>query len=111
LLARGDALLGSGDVVSARLCYERAAEGGDAQAALRLGETYDPAFLAGVHLNGIRGDATAAMRWYQYALTLGATEAQTLLTAVAANDDAVKRSKEMNQLFEQFLARGDGQTH
>jgi hypothetical protein len=112
LLARGDALLGSGDIVSARLCYERAAEeGADAQAALRLGETYDPTFLARARLNGVRGDATAAAQWYQYALTLGATEAQTLLTAVAASDDAAKRSKEMNQLFEQFLARRDGQTH
>jgi TPR repeat protein len=103
--------LSSGDVVSARLCYERAAEGGDAQAALRLGETYDPAFLARAHLNGVRGDAAAATQWYQYALALGATEAQTLLTAVAASDDAAKRSKDMNQLFEQFLARRDGQTH
>ena len=110
LLARGDALLGSGDIVSARLCYETAAEGGDAQAALRLGETYDPAFLARAHLVGARGDATQAARWYQHALALGATEAQTLLTAVAANDDAAKRSKEMNLLFEQFLARRDGQT-
>jgi len=110
LLARGDALLGSGDIVSARLCYETAAEGGDAQAALRLGETYDPAFLAQAHLVGARSDATQAKRWYQRALALGATEAQTLLTAVAANDDAAKRSKEMNLLFEQFLARRDGQT-
>jgi hypothetical protein len=111
LLVRGDALLGSGDIVSARLCYERAAEGGDAQAALRLGETYDPAFLARAHLNGVRGDTTAATQWYRYALALGATEAQTLLTAAAADDDAAKRSKEMNQLFEQFLGRRDGQTH
>lgn len=110
LLARGDALLSSGDVVSARLCYETAAEGGDAQAALRLGETFDPAFLARAHLNGVRGDTTQATRWYQHALALGATEARMLLTAVAANDDAAKRSTEMNLLFEQFLARRDGQT-
>jgi hypothetical protein len=96
LLARGDALLGSGDIVSARLCYERAAEGGDAQGALRLGETYDPAFLTRAHLNGVRGDTTAATQWYRNALALGATEAQTLLTAVAADDDAVRRSNEMN---------------
>lgn len=109
LLARGDALLSSGDIASARLCYETAADRGDAQAALRLGETYDPAFLAQAHLIGARSDPTQATRWYQRALALGATEAQTLLTAVAANDDAEKRSKEMNLLFEQFLARRDGQ--
>jgi hypothetical protein len=110
LLARGDALLGSGDIVSARLCYERAAEGGVAQAALRLGETYDPAFLTRTHLNGVRGDTTAATQWYRNALALGATEAQALLIALAADDDAAKRSKQMDQLFEEFLARRDGQT-
>jgi hypothetical protein len=31
LLARGDALFGNGDIASARLFYERATEGGDAQ--------------------------------------------------------------------------------
>jgi hypothetical protein len=110
LLARGDALSSNGDIVSARLCYERAAEGGDAQAALRLGETYDPAFLARAHLNGVRGDATAAARWYRKALALGAVEAETLLTAVATNDESAKRSKDLNQLFEQFLARRGEQT-
>jgi hypothetical protein len=105
LLTRGDVLFRNGDIVSARLCYERAAEGGDAQAALRLGETYDPAFLTRAHLNGVRSDATAAARWYRHARELGAAEAEILLTGVAANDDSANRSKEMNQLFEQFLAR------
>ena len=50
LLERGDSLIAKGDVASARLFYERAAEGGEGQAALRLGESYDPAFLARVHL-------------------------------------------------------------
>ena len=36
LLARGDALLVKGDIASARLFYQRAAEGGDPQAVLRL---------------------------------------------------------------------------
>ena len=77
LLTRGDALFRNGDIVSARLCYERAAEGGDAQAALRLGETFDPAFLARAHLNGFRSDPTAAARWYRRALELGAAEAKS----------------------------------
>jgi hypothetical protein len=110
LLARGDALFGNGDIVSARLYYERAAEGGDAQAALRLGETYDPAFLARARLNGALSDAAAAARWYRYARGLGAVEAEILLTGVAANDEPAKSSKDMNKLFEQFLARQGGQT-
>ena len=82
LLTRGDGLLANGDIASARLCYERAAEGGNAQAALRLGESYDPAFLAQTQLNGVRGDKKAAARWYQRAIELGANEADTLLKSL-----------------------------
>ena len=71
LLARGDQLFGNGDIIMARLFYERAAEGGDAQAALRLGETYDPAFLAQLGLSGVRGDQVVAARWYRHARSLG----------------------------------------
>jgi hypothetical protein len=49
LLARGDSLFGTGDcpgdLVSSRLFYERAAAAGSGEAALRLGESYDPHFL------------------------------------------------------------------
>jgi hypothetical protein len=79
LRARGDALFRAGDVVSARLFYERAAEGGDGRAALQLGETYDPAFLSRAGISGIRGDGVTAERWYQHASELGASEAQILL--------------------------------
>jgi len=79
LRARGDALFGSGDVISARLFYERAAEAGDGQAALQLGETFDPAFLKQAGIIGIRGDSTTAEHWYQGALALGASQAQVLL--------------------------------
>jgi TPR repeat protein len=83
LRARGDALFGRGDIVSARLFYERAAEGGDGQAALQLGETYDPDFLKRAGITGIRGDSAAARRWYQRAAGLGASEAQILLNGAA----------------------------
>jgi hypothetical protein len=42
LLARGDSLFATDDVVAARLLYERAADAGEAGAAVRLGETFDP---------------------------------------------------------------------
>ncbi len=45
LLDRGDSLFRIGDVASARLFYERAADAGNGEAALRLGETFDPNFL------------------------------------------------------------------
>jgi hypothetical protein len=104
LLARGDVLFGKGDITSARLFYERAAEEGDAQAAMRLGESYDAAFLARARLNGVSGDAASALRWYRYARELEAVKGEILLTGVAVDDEVAKRSKEMNQLFEQFLA-------
>lgn len=83
LINRGDLLLGSGDITSARLFYERAANAPDAQAALRLGESYDPAFLQRARLNRTAGSVSLAAQWYQRAGELGAPEADTLLRALA----------------------------
>jgi len=82
LLARGDSLFGVGDIASARLFYERATDAGDAQAALRLGETYDPFFLALARLKVVRGDLVVARRWYRRARDLGASEAEILLKRI-----------------------------
>ena len=78
-LARGDTLLGYRDVASARLFYERAADAGNAQAAIRMGGTFDPSFLAKVRLNEVLGDPAVARRWYKRAQELGASEAGILL--------------------------------
>jgi hypothetical protein len=83
LLSRGDALLGSGDVTSARLFYQRAAEGGDAAAALRLGEIFDPAFLAQAGVGTVVGDAKKAAFWYRRASELGIGGATLLLRNIA----------------------------
>jgi hypothetical protein len=72
LIARGDTLVSMADIGSARLFYERAAAAGDAQAALRLGTTYDPSFLRGVGLRGVPGDEAVAAYWYGRARDLGA---------------------------------------
>jgi hypothetical protein len=78
LLTRGDIFLHAGDVASARLFYERAADAGDRQAAMRMGATFDPAFLDRVGLH-TRGDTARALSWYRHALDLGApkTDRQT----------------------------------
>ena len=73
LLARGDWRFATGDVASARLLYERAADAGEAQAAVRLGETFDPFYLDGSHLRGLQGDPDMAVFWYRHARDLGAT--------------------------------------
>ena len=83
LITRGDALIIKGDVASARLFYERAADAADGQAALRLGESYDPAFLERAHLTGARGDVQTAARWYRRARELGASEAEALLRTLS----------------------------
>ena len=90
LLERGNALLRSGDVASARLFYERAADAGEAQGAVRLAETFDPVFLDRAYLRGVRGDFAAALSWYRRARELGATEVADRLKALEA-----KRGREL----------------
>jgi hypothetical protein len=79
LLTRGDAVFGTGDLASARLFYERGANAGDGRAALRLGETFDPAFLARARLGRMPGDPDKAVYWYRRARDLGNREAEILL--------------------------------
>ncbi len=82
LLARGDVLFSKGDVAAARLFYERAADAGEGQAALRLGETFDPVFLDQARLRGARGDLSTALSWYRRARDLGVAEAEILLKSL-----------------------------
>jgi TPR repeat protein len=74
-VARGDEFLTSGDIVSARLYYERAANAGNGHAAMLMGETFDPAFLGRAGVRGVRGDADAAATWYRRARDLGDPDA------------------------------------
>jgi TPR repeat protein len=71
LVTRGDAFLSAGDIASARLFYERAADAGDSTAALRLGATFDPKFLGRAGLHGNPGDPAQAESWYRRARDLG----------------------------------------
>jgi hypothetical protein len=76
LVTRGDAFLNTGDIISARLFYERAADGEDGDAALRLAVTFDPGFLSQTGARGALSDRTRALSWYRRALDLGNTAAQ-----------------------------------
>jgi TPR repeat protein len=81
LVTRGDAFLTTGDIASARLFYERAADAGDSAAALRLGATFDPNFLGRVGIRGNPGDPAQAASWYRRARDLGdAAAAERLKT-------------------------------
>jgi len=70
-MLRGDALRRTGDVVAARLFYERAAEEGSAAAARAVGETYDPLVLEEERVRGVRGDQIKAIDWYRKAILGG----------------------------------------
>ena len=72
LVARGDALIAAGDIASARLLFERAAELRDGRAALRLAVTYDAAFLERAGIPGLPNDPQRAAFWYRRARELGA---------------------------------------
>jgi len=85
LLERGDALFGTGDLASARLLYERAADADNALAALRLGESFDPDFLRQAHVWGAKGDPRTAIIWYRRARELGSAEAEILLKSLEGN--------------------------
>jgi len=79
LVARGDAFVVAGDIGSARLLYERAVEAGDGRAALRMGATFDPAFLDQVNIRGAFRDQRQALSWYRRARDLGQAEAERRL--------------------------------
>jgi hypothetical protein len=83
LLDAGDARLADGDIASARLYYERAAEAGNARAARVLGNSYDPIFLVRWGVRGMNSDNEEAARWYQLAGALGDGEAKQDLAALS----------------------------
>jgi hypothetical protein len=83
LIRRGQDLLASGDVQSARLLLMRGAEARDARAALLVGTTYDPALLRQIGADGPLADIAQARVWYQRAKEWGEPDAQRKLDALA----------------------------
>jgi hypothetical protein len=83
LIKRGQDLLASGDVQSARLLLMRGAEARDARAALLVGTTYDPALLRQIGADGPMADVAQARVWYQRAKEWGEPDAQRKLDALA----------------------------
>lgn len=83
LVAQGQLVLSQGQVASARLLFRRAADAGAADAALHLGDTFDPHRLRTLGVRGVAGDIELAIRWYEKADELGAPEAKARLLAIA----------------------------
>ena len=84
LIERGNELLRSGDIVAARLAFERAAAGGNTTAVTGVAKTYDPIFLAQSGVRGLRGDPARAALWYGRAAAAGGREAQERLKRLRA---------------------------
>lgn len=84
LMTRGDQLLASGDIIAARHYFELVAEAGDLRAALRLGKTYDPAFLKQIGARGITGNPAMAKSWYLKAIASGDKDADMRLLQLMA---------------------------
>ena len=79
LVSRGKELLRNGDFSSARLILQRAADAGDADAALTLGSSYDPIILTRLGLRGQVANVDLARTWYEKAQEFGSTEASARL--------------------------------
>jgi TPR repeat protein len=90
LLRRGEALLGQGDVLAARLFFERAALQGNAAAALRAAKTHDPDFIATIDAPGLKADVSRAIKWYRQAFDASHDpEAAQRLAALSARASPV----------------------
>jgi hypothetical protein len=83
LLKRGQQLAASGDMAAARLTLRPAAEAHNAQAALALGATYDPAVLRSLGIFGVTPDVAMARSWYEKARASGSAEAPRRLELLA----------------------------
>jgi hypothetical protein len=85
-LKRASALIASKDIAAARLVLQRVANDGDAQAAVTLAETYDPAILERLSVYGMAPDIAMARQWYETAARLGSTEASQRLAVLASTN-------------------------
>ncbi len=83
LVQQGEQFVAAGDLVTARVVFQRAAEAGDAMGALAMGATYDPIVLAKLGVRGIEADVEKARTWYKKAQDFGSAEAPRRLELLA----------------------------
>jgi TPR repeat protein len=87
LLKRGNELVSHGDLVGARLIFERAAQAGESRAALALASTYDPVVLEHLGERGLAPDVAMARFWYERAKQLGSKEAPERLEVLVSRSN------------------------
>jgi hypothetical protein len=79
LIDRGNHFFETGDLISARILFTRAANAGDAAAAVAIGATYDPVVLANRGVRGVAADLEKARSWYERAKEMGSPEGRRRL--------------------------------
>lgn len=84
LIKRGDDFLSVGDIAAAQMLLKRAANAGSAQAALEVGMSFDPVFLAERGVLGFAADVAQAREWYNKARKLGSAEASRHIERLAS---------------------------
>lgn len=81
-LSKGEALLKTGDLVSARQFFLKAHGLGLAEAAYGVGQCYDPAVYTAMNVHGLKPDAAKARDWYEKAAAAGHEKAKAALQAL-----------------------------
>jgi hypothetical protein len=84
-LALGARHLEQGNIGAARSFFQRAAEVGLAEGALKMAATFDPVELARLDAVAVSPDRREARRWYERARELGALEADERLARLRGN--------------------------
>lgn len=83
LIAKADERFDNGDVAGARLWLEAALDAGDADAAFRLAETYDPEKLTEWRIVGVASDVSKARALYERAANGGVEAARQSVARLA----------------------------
>ena len=76
--------LADGDLATARLFLQRAADAGDSRALMALAETYNPVTLAGLGVVGAHGDPARARDYLSRAVAAGVGAAKDRIAALEA---------------------------
>ncbi len=87
LYDKAEALLKTGDIVSARQFFVKAHSLGSAKAAFGAGQTYDPAVYAAMNVLGLKPDRAKALEWYNKAVLAGSAEAQAALEILNVSNE------------------------
>ena len=84
LLGKGEALLKTGDLDSARQFFIKAHGMGAAEGAFGAGQTYDPVVYAAMNVRGLEPDPQKAREWYDKAVAAGNEDAAKALAKLNA---------------------------